>query len=170
MDQLPLELISLITTKYLDDHIDKLAFIISSKAIWLAFIQCASSIDKYRLARQFDISDFNEAVHEDDLDLDHPGLKELTRLYNSLQNLASNNEQPLTNIRCHYSLDRRRGYFQESEFRSKSSINNLDWIRNTITHSTFALAYDENRFVLMHSLNGRQSCIMTIWNSESELV
>ena len=47
MDQLPLELISLITTKYLDDHIDKLAFIISSKAIWLAFIQCASSIDKY---------------------------------------------------------------------------------------------------------------------------
>lgn len=170
MDQLPLELISLITTKYLDDHIDKLAFIISSKAIWLAFIQCASSIDKYRLARQFDISDFNEAVHEDDLDLDHPGLKELTRLYNSLQSLVSNNEQPLTKIRCHYSLDRRRGYFQESEFRSKSSINNLDWIRNTITHSTFALAYDENRFVLMHSLNGRQSCIMTIWNSESELV
>ena len=93
MDQLPLELISLITTKYLDDHIDKLAFIISSKAIWLAFIQCASSIDKYRLARQFDISDFNEAVHEDDLDLDHPGLKELTRLYNSLQSLVSNNEQ-----------------------------------------------------------------------------
>ena len=73
MDQLPLELISLIATKYLDDYIDKLAFIISSKAIWLAFIQCASSIDKYRLARQFDIdiSDVDDdAVHEDHLD--HP--------------------------------------------------------------------------------------------------
>ena len=94
MDQLPLELISLITTKYLDDHIDKLAFIISSKAIWLAFIQCASSIDKYRLARQFDISDtVDNAVLHEDLDLDHPGLKELTRLYNSLQSLVSNNEQ-----------------------------------------------------------------------------
>ena len=102
MDQLPLELISLIATKYLDDHIDKLAFIISSKAIWLAFIQCASSIDKYRLARLFDMQ-FHEklgrkdildvvddsAVHED---LDHPGLNELTRLYNSLQSLVSNEQ------------------------------------------------------------------------------
>ena len=100
----------------------------------------------------------------------HPGLNDLTRLYNSLQSLASN--EPLTKIRCRYSLDRRRGYFEESEFRASTikPSNNLDWIRNTITQSTFALAYDENRFILMHSLNGRQSCIMTIWNSESELV
>ena len=100
MDQLPLELISLIATKYLDDHIDKLAFIISSKAIWLAFIQCASSIDKYRLARLFDMQ-FHEKLGRKDIsdvddsavhDLDHPGLNELTRLYNSLQSLVSNEQ------------------------------------------------------------------------------
>ena len=65
-------------------------------------------------------------------------------------------------------MDRRRGYFEDSELRSNSTFKyNPKWIRETITKSTFALAYDQKYFVLIHSLNGRNSCIMTTWTSDN---
>ena len=158
MDQIPLELISLITTKYLSSFIDQLAFITSTPCVHSAFIQFASSVEKYKFASEFDLI---EASEEDWT------FANLSRLYLGLQNLLSN--KYLDTTRFHYSLDRRKGYFQDSELRSIAKIHQTEaWIRETITNSTFAMTSDRNTFVLMHSLNGRHTCIMTSWtNKES---
>ena len=80
---------------------------INSICLNKAFNQCATSLEKFRFAQHFDLNetDFN--------------LNGLTRLYVGLQRLLSN-EAKASN-RYHYSIDRRRGYFDESEFRLNSS-------------------------------------------------
>ena len=158
MDRLPLELISLITTKYLSSFIDQLAFITSTPRVHSAFTQFASSVEKYKFASEFDLID---ASQEDWT------FANLSRLYLGLQNFLSNKYLEDTSTRFHYSLDRRKGYFEDSEFRSIAKIHqNEAWIRETIMDSTFAMTFDRNTFVLMHSLNGRQTCIMTSWTNK----
>ena len=156
MDRLPLELISLITSKYLSSSIDQLAFITSTPRVHLAFTQFASSVEKYKFASEFDLI----TASEEDWTFAN-----LSRLYLGLQNLLSN--KYLDTTRFHYSLDRRKGYFEDSEFRSIAKVHQTEaWIRDTITDSTFAMTFDQNTFVLMHSLNGRQTCIMTSWTNK----
>ena len=86
--------------------------------------------------------------------------------------------------RYHYSIDRRRGFSNASEIRTHKTIDqqrirqqitlstfafdySAQWVKTFFLHSSslliFSLCSRQNRFVLIHSLNGKQFCTVTVW-------
>ena len=152
METLPLELISLLTTKYLISSLDKLSFLLASPRHLAAFVECGHSWEKWRFCSQFHL--------DPDADLT---MSSLVAIQEGLQKLSRNEIRACS--RYHYSIDRRKGFVDDSSrFRNAgNNASNLDWIRNQITNSTFAYVFDDDIFVLIHSHNGKHFSNVTAW-------
>ena len=156
MNRLPPELIALLATEYLTSKIDQLAFLVASERHWTAFCYHATTSQRWRFCSQFQL----EAL------LLPTEWSVLPEIYFGLQRLKSDLAGQHS-MRYHYSLQRRRGYLEagETQLRPRTRTLTTTWIRDQITHATFAYVLDRDLFILLHSFNGKKFCTVTVWPS-----
>jgi hypothetical protein len=166
---IPPELLVLIGTKYLSSKIDQLSFWLSHEDHFLAFSSLAGTTELSRFCSEFQLNP------KQDLEF-----SEVLAIYRGLQRLGiSDNKKEISipinlprSKRYHYSIDRRRGYIDNANWRCSSATNSnttsivQQRIREQITSSTFAFdisSTDPEKFVLIHSLNGKAYSTVTLW-------
>ena len=120
---LPPELLALLTTKYISSKIDQLSFLVSSEDHWAAFCDHATSSEKWRFCSQFRLNPYEGL----------PDWSFLCQIYDGLKRLLlSKGWQGHT--RYQYSLQRRRGYVDQSQLRPSAldKFKHLTWIRHGV--------------------------------------
>jgi hypothetical protein len=173
---LPLELLANLATRYLTSPLDQLSFLISSPKHLQAFLICSSSSDKWVFSHHFQLAAAAADVVSSSSGENITAVaKTLVEIYDGLGRLSNDGSCAATKFtRYHYSIDRRRGYLKsnagldDTKIRltnSRRSRSSLEWIRDQVTNSTFAFALNGNNgdFVLVHTLNGKQSATVTKW-------